>query len=40
MTGSGSSCFGVFKEKKDAEYVENDLKIKHPDWWTCSAKII
>ena len=40
MTGSGSSCFGVFKEKDEAKYVENDLKIRYPDWWTCSAKII
>lgn len=40
MSGSGSSCFAVFNNKNEAIKVQDDLKNKHPDWWTCFAKTI
>ena len=40
MSGSGSSCFAVFRNKNEAIKVQDDLKNKHPDWWTCFAKTI
>jgi len=31
MSGSGSSVFGIFKSKQDAEESLRDIKEKHPD---------
>lgn len=33
MSGSGSTCFGLFKTKQEAEKTAETLKISHPNWW-------
>lgn len=33
MTGSGSSCFGLFEEIEDAEKAADIIREENPDWW-------
>ncbi len=40
MTGSGSSCYGVFKSKKTAKIAMNSLKRKYPNYWCVITKTI
>lgn len=40
MTGSGSSCYGVFKTKKTAKFAMNKLKRKYPKYWCVITKTI
>ena len=40
MTGSGSSCYGVFKTKKTAKFATNKLKRKYPKYWCVITKTI
>ncbi len=37
MTGSGSSCFGLFKTMKDAQKTAARLEADNPDWWVKTA---
>jgi 4-diphosphocytidyl-2-C-methyl-D-erythritol kinase len=39
MTGSGASCFGVFKEEEFAARAYENIKNKHPDWWVKAANL-
>ena len=33
MSGSGSSCFGLFKDSIEAAKQANKISKAHPDWW-------
>lgn len=33
MSGSGSTCFGVFKDKESAQNATIEIKKKSPKWW-------
>ena len=40
ITGSGSVCYGLFKERNDAKRALYNLKIKYPKFWASLAKTI
>jgi len=40
MSGSGATCFAIFKEKQAAERAKTALKSSHSDWWIGIGKII
>ena len=40
MTGSGSACFGVFKNRKFAIEAKNNIKKKYPSYWVKITKTI
>lgn len=40
MSGSGSTCFGLFAKRKFAEDVAIKLSNEHPSWWIRVANII
>ena len=40
MTGSGSACFGVFKNNKSAKLALNRVKRKFPKYWCVVTKTI
>ena len=33
MSGSGATCFGLFKDRNDALNAQHDIADQHPDWW-------
>ena len=33
MSGSGSSCFGLFDNKNEAQKAATTLQKEKPDWW-------
>ena len=33
MSGSGATCFGVFKNANEADACASALREKHPEWW-------
>ncbi|MBV1863609.1 MAG: 4-(cytidine 5'-diphospho)-2-C-methyl-D-erythritol kinase [Rhodobacteraceae bacterium] len=33
MSGSGATCFGIFRTMETAQAVAAKLSEKHPDWW-------
>ena len=40
MTGSGSVCYGLFKNQIDAKKALYNLKIKYPNFWVSLAKTV
>ena len=40
LTGSGSVCYGVFKNKDEANKALTQVKIKYPKYWSSFAKTI
>jgi len=40
MTGSGSVCYGLFNNQIKAKKALNNLKIKHPKFWSSLAKTV
>ena len=40
MTGSGSVCYGLFKDQNDAKKALYNLKNKHPKFWLTLAKTV
>ena len=40
MTGSGSVCYGLFKDQITAKKALNKLKIKFPKFWISFAKTV
>lgn len=40
MSGSGATCFGLYKTKTDADSAKKKLKIIFPDFWCVSSKIL
>jgi 4-diphosphocytidyl-2-C-methyl-D-erythritol kinase len=39
MSGSGATCFGIFRDKEAATAAARALAAEHPDWWIKSAII-
>lgn len=39
MSGSGATCFGLFKDEAAARRSEATLATRHPAWWVCAAKV-
>lgn len=39
MSGSGATCFGIFRDKEAAMAAAEALGAEHPDWWIKSAII-
>lgn len=39
MSGSGATCFGLFKDFTQANASAKDIKNNHPDWWVKSCSI-
>ncbi len=33
MSGSGSTCFGIYESRADAEEAAHQITAQHPDWW-------
>ena len=40
MTGSGSVCYGLFKDQINAKKALNKLKKKYPKFWHSFAKTV
>ncbi len=39
MTGSGSTCFGLYKKYEDAVHSEKHIRTIYPNFWIKSVKI-
>ena len=39
MSGSGSTCFGVFVNAGQAAGARERLRAAHPDWWVVSTRL-
>lgn len=37
MSGSGATCFGIYKTAQAAQIAAHDLHRDHPDWWITPA---
>lgn len=40
MSGSGATCFGLFKDKESAETVAEKIRLRFKDWWVKPAALI
>lgn len=40
ITGSGSACIGIFRNKKNAKDAKNSIKLKYPNYWCVVSKTI
>ena len=40
ITGSGSACFGIFSNIKNAIYAQKLIKLKYPNYWCVVSKTI
>ena len=40
MSGSGATCFGLFKTREQADRAVGDIRAKSPAWWVESADLI
>jgi 4-diphosphocytidyl-2-C-methyl-D-erythritol kinase len=36
LSGSGATCFGLFGEKRDADFAARNLSRAYPKWWTAA----
>ncbi len=39
MSGSGATCFGVFKTAAEAETAVSALRSSHPNWWVSTGRV-
>ena len=39
MSGSGSSCFGIFNNEKAAQKAQKEIQSKNKDWWVKTATL-
>ena len=40
MSGSGATCFGIFKTKLHAKRAASEIATKNPDWWIKTANLL
>ena len=40
MSGSGATCFGIFKTKRHAKRAASEIATKNPDWWIKTANLL
>ncbi len=39
MSGSGATCFGIFRSDAQAQDVAQTLSMTHPDWWVQACRL-
>lgn len=39
MSGSGATCFAIYRTIKAREVAQTDVKAAHPDWWTLAGAL-
>jgi len=39
MSGSGATCFGIFRSDAQAQAAANHLAAAHPDWWVRACRL-
>lgn len=39
MSGSGATCFGIFRSDSQAQTAANNILKAHPDWWVKSCQL-
>jgi 4-diphosphocytidyl-2-C-methyl-D-erythritol kinase len=37
LSGSGATCFGLFADERRARSAEQQLRARHPQWWSLAA---
>lgn len=40
MSGSGSTCFGLFPSIEEAEAAQTTIAAQHPDWWARTTQLV
>jgi 4-diphosphocytidyl-2-C-methyl-D-erythritol kinase len=40
MSGSGSTCFGLYEDQNEMQAAAKTIKTAHPDWWVQGTKIL
>ena len=40
MSGSGATCFGLFRAQDDAQAAADAIAAEHPEWWSVSAALL
>lgn len=40
MSGSGATCFGIFKTREHANAAMDLLRTQYPDWWMCVTRTL
>ena len=40
MSGSGTTCFGLYGERAQAEAATKALQSRHPDWWIAATELL
>ena len=40
MSGSGATCFGIYKNKIDAQNAAQNIQTKYPNWWVADSQLI
>lgn len=40
LSGSGGTCFGVFKSHEAAKTAAENLRARRPDWWIAAARVL
>jgi 4-diphosphocytidyl-2-C-methyl-D-erythritol kinase len=40
MTGSGSTCFGIFLNQEEARFAAKEISTQHPKWFVKTAELI
>jgi 4-diphosphocytidyl-2-C-methyl-D-erythritol kinase len=39
LSGSGPTCFALFREETEAEAAAAELRAEHPDWWVAATML-
>jgi 4-diphosphocytidyl-2-C-methyl-D-erythritol kinase len=39
MSGSGGTCFGIFRSMEECERAKKAIQISHPDWWITETEL-
>lgn len=40
MSGSGATCFGMFRTAEDAAAAAAEIRARHPGWWVAAARLL
>jgi 4-diphosphocytidyl-2-C-methyl-D-erythritol kinase len=38
MSGSGSTCFGIYPDQNAASAAQSRISASHPDWWVVATQ--